>query len=86
VLDDLGRVHPELRSALRQLDVMVWGHGMVTPVPDYVWGPARAAMARPVERVHFAHTDVGGISIFEEACAQGSRAAAAVLDQLGSLA
>jgi glycine/D-amino acid oxidase-like deaminating enzyme len=86
VLDDLGRVHPELRSALRQLDVMVWGHGMVTPVPDFVWGPTRAAMARPLGRVHFAHTDVGGISIFEEACAQGSRAAAAVLDQIGSLA
>ncbi|MBL9129055.1 MAG: FAD-dependent oxidoreductase, partial [Verrucomicrobiales bacterium] len=42
VLADLSSVHPELRSTLRHLDVMVWGHGMIAPVPGMLWGPARA--------------------------------------------
>jgi glycine/D-amino acid oxidase-like deaminating enzyme len=84
ILEDLGRVHPELRSALRRLDVMVWGHGMVTPRPGYIWGYVRAEMARPTGRMHFAHSDLSGISVFEEACAQGHRAAGAVLAQIGS--
>lgn len=84
ILEDLSRVHPELRSALRRLDVMVWGHGMVTPRPGYIWGHVRAEMARPTGRVHFAHSDLSGISVFEEACAHGHRAAGAVLAQIGS--
>lgn len=86
ILADLGRVHPELRSSLRHLDVMVWGHGMVTPTPGFIWGAARAAMQSPVGRVHFAHTDQSGISLFEEACTRGVRAAYEVLAQITSRA
>jgi hypothetical protein len=54
---------------------------MVAPTPGYVWGAARAQAAQPWlgGRVHLAHTDLSGVSLFEEAFHQGERAARAVL-------
>ena len=45
---------------------MRWGHGMVRPTPGTIWGGARALAAAPVGAVHFAHTDLSGIALFEE--------------------
>jgi len=61
---------------------------MVAPAPGYVWGPARAQAAQPRlgGRLHLAHTDLSGISLFEEAFHQGERAARAVLGQAASSA
>ena len=62
---------------------MRWGHAMVRPVPGFLWSGAREAAARPVGSVHFAHADLGGINIFEEAQHHGVRAAEEVLAALG---
>jgi hypothetical protein len=43
----------------------------------------RKALALPVgDRIHFAHSDLSGMSLFEEAFHQGLRAAREVLQQL----
>jgi hypothetical protein len=54
---------------------------MIAPTPCYVWSAARAQASQPWlgDRVHLAHTDLSGISLFEEAFHQGERAARAVL-------
>ncbi|HEU5054898.1 MAG TPA: FAD-dependent oxidoreductase [Kofleriaceae bacterium] len=83
VLADLGRAHPDLRRRTRRLDVMRWGHGMIRPRPGFVWGAARRAAARPVGRIHFAHSDLSGVALFEEALDQGVRAAEEVLAARG---
>jgi protoporphyrinogen oxidase len=81
VLADLERAHPDLRELLTQLDVWRWGHAMVRPRPGSCWSPALAAAARPLGRLHFAHTDLSGFALFEEAQYWGVRAAEAVLGQ-----
>ena len=78
VADDLVTMHPELEGAIERVDVRVWGHGMIRPVPDYVWGAARAAACRQQAPVFFAHSDMSGLSIFEEAHMRGMAASAAV--------
>jgi len=83
ILSDLSPVHPDLRVNLRHLDVMIWGHGMSTPTPGFMWGKARAAMQSPHGPVLFAHSDQSGISIFEEACTRGIQAADAAMSGLG---
>ncbi|MEI6341378.1 MAG: NAD(P)-binding protein [Verrucomicrobiota bacterium] len=83
VLEDLHRVHPGLGGITRRLDVRVWGHGMATPTPGGIWGGGRNVDGRAGERVWLAHTDHGGISIFEEAHAQGLRAARGILHAEG---
>lgn len=79
ILSDLSSAHPELRSSLRHLDVMVWGHGMVTPVPGFLWGSERGALGRADAPVYRAHSDASGMSLFEEACTRGILAADALM-------
>ncbi len=83
VLSDLGRAHSGLERAVERLDVWKWGHAMIRPVPGFVWGAARRRAAEPLGRVHFAHSDLSGLALFEEAQDRGVRAAEAVLRARG---
>ena len=78
-LTDLSRAHPEIRSLVERLDVMRWGHAMIRPRPGFVWSEARRAASRPYRGIHFAHTDLSGVPLFEEAFYHGIRAADEVL-------
>jgi hypothetical protein len=82
-LADLERALPGLRDRVSRLDGWVWGHGMILPKPGFIWGVERQAAARPLGPIHFAHSDLSGLSIFEEAQDRGVRAAEAVLSALG---
>jgi hypothetical protein len=74
-LADLSRAHPEIRELVERLDVMRWGHAMIMPRPGFVWGGARREAARPYRGIHFAHSDLSGVALFEEAFYHGTRAA-----------
>jgi len=79
ILAELSGPHPGLREKLVHLDVWLWGHAMALPLPGSIHGPARAAMREPLGSIHFAHTDMSGLSLFEEACHWGNHAAHAIL-------
>lgn len=82
VLNDLEKLHENIRDVTENIDITLWGHGMIQPLPGFVQGTARRQMAQPInDRIFFAHTDIAGISIFEEAFYQGIAAAQAVLKQ-----
>jgi glycine/D-amino acid oxidase-like deaminating enzyme len=78
-LTDLTRPHRDIRALVERLDVMRWGHAMISPRPNFVWHPARRQAARPYRNIHFAHTDLSGVALFEEAFYHGMRAADEVL-------
>jgi hypothetical protein len=82
-LADLERAHPDIRELTTRLDVMRWGHAMIRPRPGFIWGGARTAARQPFRSVHFAHTDLSGIPLFEEAFDHGLRAAEEVLAARG---
>ncbi len=77
IMAELRRIHPELSGAVRNLDVWLWGHGMIRPTPGYIWNANRLPAAQPP--LFLAHADQSGISIFEEANYQGVRAAEELL-------
>ncbi|MEY2563424.1 MAG: hypothetical protein QOH88_1617 [Verrucomicrobiota bacterium] len=79
VVADLDRIHPGIRSHIQNIDIWIWGHGMIRPVPGFIWGDARQAMQLPHGRIIFAHSDMSGISIFEEAFTRGTQAADALV-------
>ena len=83
ILTDLGRAHDGLEEAVERIDVWKWGHAMVRPTPGFMWGLARRVAGTSLGRVHFAHSDLSGLPLFEEAFDQGVRAAEAVLEKLG---
>ncbi|MDO9354568.1 MAG: hypothetical protein Q7T55_12785, partial [Solirubrobacteraceae bacterium] len=75
VVAELARVHPDLTHKLRQVELMRYGHAMSVPVPDLRSSAALRALAAPgAGRVHLAHSDLSGYSVFEEALYQGTRA------------
>jgi hypothetical protein len=74
VVRDLLRVHPELEGHIENVDVRVWGHGMIRPTPGFLWGEARRTAGAHQPPIYFAHSDLSGISIFEEAYCRGYEA------------
>jgi hypothetical protein len=83
IMRDLQKVHSNIHEAVQQIDVMLWGHAMIKPVVNFIHNAVRHEVAQPVnDRIFFAHTDLAGISIFEEGFYQGIQAASAVIASL----
>ena len=83
VRDDLLQTNPDLDGAIRRIDVWRWGHAMIRPVPGFFWSGAREAAARPRPPLFFAHADLSGLSLFEEANFRGVKAAEDAMRHLG---
>lgn len=74
-LTDIGRAHPDIYDLCERLDIMRWGHAMISPRPNFIWSGLREKAVQPWRNIHFAHTDLSGIALFEEAFYHGLRAA-----------
>ena len=83
ILADLGPAHGGLAELVETIDVYLWGHAMVRPQPGSLWSESLAAASHPLGRLHFAHTDLSGMALFEEAQYWGVRAAEAILESRG---
>ena len=78
---ELAVPHPDLPAKATRMDITRYGHAMSTPVPGVRGSAALAALQGPQPapwaRLRFAHSDLSGYSIFEEAFTHGHRAGAA---------
>lgn len=70
-MDQLEKMHPGIHRYVSNMDFQVWGHGMIRPVPGFITAPQPIAP----DRISYAHSDLSGVSIFEEAFYQGQQAA-----------
>lgn len=83
IINDLKQAHPGIENCITDIVYKVWGHGMSGPVKGFIFGDERKKAAQSYKgRIHFAHSDLSGISIFEEGFFQGNRAALEVLKKL----
>ena len=72
VFSDLEKAHPEIQNVTESIDIHLLGHGMVSPVPGFIFGSSKIKASQSIgNKVFFAHSDLSGISIFEEAFHQG---------------
>ena len=78
-LSDLSRAHRDIRELVERLDVMRWGHAMIRPRVGFMWGAARREASKPFRGIHFAHSELSGVALFEEAFDNGLRAANEIL-------
>lgn len=84
IISDLKKVHPDIEEALEEVNVMIWGHAMAQPRPGIIHGEIRKQLEASLNnKIHFAHTDLAGISIFEEGFYQGLEAAKKVIQHVG---
>jgi hypothetical protein len=87
VLLDLARAQPDVVGKVRGIELARYGHAMSVPVVGVRGSAALAALSAPArsgQRVHFAHADLSGYSVFEEAFFHGERAAADAARRLES--
>jgi hypothetical protein len=83
IVAELEKAHPGITPYISHAEIWIWGHGMILPAPGFINGASRKAAATPIDNTFFfAHTDLSGISIFEEAFYQGINAAKQVIASL----
>jgi len=78
ILTDLARMHPGVRNDVERIDIWIWGHAMMRPVKGLLWSTEQRDLRTPRgarQSLMFAHSDVSGLSLFEEAQAAGVIAA-----------
>lgn len=74
LLSKFEKYHPGIQSAIKSIDYRVLGHGMISPSVNFLWSKRKAALKPEWNGIYFAHSDMSGISIFEEAFHQGHKA------------
>lgn len=74
-LSDIAQAHSNIREITERIDIMRWGHAMISPKTNFVWSGERQKALSSFRNIHFAHSDLSGIAIFEEAFHHGLRAA-----------
>lgn len=82
VFDDLKIAHLDIEDCTEDMEIFLLGHGMVSPTPGFIFGEAKKQASKSIEnKIYFAHTDLSGISIFEEAFHHGINIVNQILDE-----
>ncbi|MGD7340277.1 NAD(P)-binding protein, partial [Ralstonia pseudosolanacearum] len=68
-----------LRAQIRRADLTLRGHGMAIPSPGFLSRPGIARLRESAGPIHYAHADLSGYSVFEEAAWWGDQAARRIL-------
>jgi monoamine oxidase len=75
VIGDLALTHPDLPAQLARIDLTRHGHAMSIPTPGVRGHSALKALHEGgTPRLHWAHSDLAGYSVFEEAFTAGDAA------------
>ena len=83
VLKDLEIAHPDIRQCVTRMDIMRHGHAMPRPIVGSIFHGERKRIADQSGPIVFAHTDLSGFGIFEEAQHRGVLAADRILTRIG---
>ncbi|GAA5178207.1 NAD(P)/FAD-dependent oxidoreductase [Niveibacterium umoris] len=81
-IEELAPAYPELLPHVQRIDCIRHGHAMARPRPGFLTAPARHWFAQGVAGLQFAHADVSGFSVCEEAHARGVAAAERIAARL----
>lgn len=83
VVQDLRRPHPKIDQCIQRVDIFRNGHAMIRPVVGMRESADLQRLRDGIGSLQFAHADLSGFSIFEEAQYWGVRAAERLLQRLG---
>ncbi len=68
---------------MRRIDIMRMGHAMIRPTPGFLSHPVRQQLRDAAGPVFYAHSDLSGLSLLEEAQHRGVTAARLALGHVG---
>jgi len=78
----LKAAHPQIEAWTKSISVALWAHAMVSPSVGLYSSGNLPLLREPIGNIHFAHSDLSGMSMFEEAHYWGHKAALTVLDKI----
>lgn len=81
-LSELRRPHPMVDENVEEAAAYRWAHAMIRPVPGFITGGARMQLNSIDKNFIGAHSDISGMSNFEEAQYQGIEAAKQILKRI----
>lgn len=82
IINDLEKAHYQLSEQINTIELHKKGHGMISPFPNFLFSDEINQARKPIQnKIYFAHSDLSGISIFEEAFDQGIQAATQLLNE-----
>ncbi|MBK7429637.1 MAG: NAD(P)-binding protein [Bacteroidetes bacterium] len=79
IVNDLKKAHPKIEESITEIEINILGHGMISPSKNFRSEPSRKILEAGFDNLYFAHSDVSGISIFEQAFYRGIAAAKQLL-------
>ena len=79
IMIELSVAHPNIRRCVTHVDIVRLGHAMIRPTVGFLGADARRNPEWAPRGIHLAHSDLSGLSLFEEAQYRGVAAADAVL-------
>jgi predicted NAD/FAD-dependent oxidoreductase len=80
---DLEKAHRGISKKIMDIKLWEWGHAMVKPLPGIVSRMMDQNLSKPVrDQIFFCHSDLSGISLFEEAFYHGMRVSKEVLKSM----
>lgn len=79
ILNDLKIAHPGIENFIDEIVLYLHGHGMISPSPGFLNSEIRVKLSEGFEGLHFVHSDVSGISLFEQAFYRGTLVAKRLL-------
>jgi phytoene dehydrogenase-like protein len=79
IMKELSVAHPNIHRCVTHVDIVRLGHAMVRPTVGFLGADARRDPRWAPRNILLAHSDLSGLSLFEEAQYRGVAAADAVL-------
>jgi glycine/D-amino acid oxidase-like deaminating enzyme len=79
IMMELSVAHPNIRRCVTHVDMVRLGHAMVRPTVGFLGADARREREWAPRGILLAHSDISGLSLFEEAQFRGVQAANAAL-------
>ena len=72
ILEDLSKAHFNIKDEIVSIEIYRRGHGMISPIKGFLFSDEKEQLKKNInDQIYFAHSDLSGISVFEEAFYQG---------------
>lgn len=73
IIQDLKIAYPQIEQFIESIEIYKIGHGMISPTVGFIKGSIRKNAKKSIEdTIYFCHSDLSGISLFEEAFYRGN--------------
>jgi hypothetical protein len=83
IIEDLAKAHYGIDEYISSIEIYRRGHGMISPVKGFLFSKEKEKLKQNInQQLYFAHSDLSGISIFEEAFYQGLDTADEVMENI----